>query len=122
MLTIRTKQIEAFRNQSSANFTDLMVEHLREVFPEDCQEMSEEELRDVIRYGTAVADSYGINNVQSVCTYIDLMFIFGYDFDEDPNFPWARAVLLDESLDQDEAMDLLLQYAIMEDEDGFESR
>lgn len=72
-----------------------MVAHVNRCFPQKAQSMKEAEVRETIRYGTNQAAQYAITAQRDVCKYIDLMFVFGRDFDRDPAEPWASAALHD---------------------------
>jgi hypothetical protein len=93
MPVIRHEQMEELNRRQAEKFEDRMVEHLRETFPEPCQEMGEDALREDIRYGMDRAESYGIESEQDVCNYVNLMMALGRDFDTDR--PWARRILTD---------------------------
>jgi hypothetical protein len=47
------------------------------------------------RIGMARARAYGLTNQGPVRFYIELMFMFGSDFDSDPLLPWVREILTD---------------------------
>ena len=58
---------------------------------------SEPALIKTIHAGIDRAATYGIEAEQDVCAYIDMMVLFGDDFDRDPALPWPRAILRDAS-------------------------
>jgi len=95
MLTIRKEQLAVLQKKEVQKFGDRMVAHLTEVFPEKSKALGEGGLREIIRYGLSRAASYRIAAERDVCKYIDLMIVFGRDFDRDPNQPWAGAILND---------------------------
>lgn len=112
MLRIRQEQMEEFNRCEAVKFENRMVEHLEENFPEECEEMGEEAVRETIRYGISRADSYGIEFEQDVCNYVNLMFVLGRDFDTDPGLPWAKRILNDPELDHPtDKMDALYDEA-----------
>ena len=90
MLVIRKEQMESL---AQANFENQIAAHLHEFFPEQCEALGEPEVRKIIRYGFERAESYGIVADGDVCQYIDVMIVFGRDFDTDPELPWAAAIL-----------------------------
>ncbi len=75
-----------------------MTAHLGRCFPARCREMGPAMVRELIRYGITRAARYGIEAQRDVCKYIDVMIVFGRDFDEDPAHPWAQSILGDPSL------------------------
>ena len=70
-----------------------MLVHLRKFFPKQCAALGELQLRETIGHGIRRAAHYGITAKRDVCKYIDLMIVFGRDFDSDKRFRWAREIL-----------------------------
>ncbi len=97
-MVIRQAQMGALADHVSRTFEDRMVAHLNKCFPSECRERGDPEVRAWIRYGIERASAYGITAQRDVCKYIDLMFVFGRDFDRDPNLPWAASILNDRAL------------------------
>ena len=93
MLRIHKQQMDALSTEALHDYEDRLLPHLRKFFPAYCDSLGEERVRGVIRYGIARAGSHDITLEREVCIYIDAMFAFGRDFDEDPALPWAAAVL-----------------------------
>ncbi len=98
MLVIRKEQMDVLDQYMLNTFENLLVDHLNRYFPEKCGELGEEGLRETIRYGIKRAEDYGIVIEHQVSLYINLMFMFNRDFDQDPALPWASEILLDPSL------------------------
>jgi len=48
-------------------------------------------LKDLVRQGIDRAQAHGIRSKKGVWQYVDLMMVFGGDFDE--RRPWASAIL-----------------------------
>ena len=93
MLTIRKRQMAVFAEVEIKKFVESMVVHLKKFFPKQCESMGEPQLRDTIRYGIKRAAAYGITAKRDVYKYVDLMVVFGRDFDTDKRFPWAGEIL-----------------------------
>ena len=114
-IQIRPEQINAFQVSAIENFIDSVVPHLREFFPETCADLGEPDTRAVVRLGIEMAQSYGIDREVFFCEFVDLIFLFGIDFDKDPALPWASEILLDESIqDQLALMDHLWEAGLAE--------
>lgn len=96
-MLIRAEQIEVLQQSLLDDFLGNLEAHLKEFFPEQCAEMGDEALDETIQYGVEVAQSYGLTTAHAFCVYLDLMFLFGEDFDQDPQHPWAADVLSDPS-------------------------
>jgi hypothetical protein len=108
---ITPAQYAALSQDARRRFEDLVIAHLKEFFPERCRPLKEPDLRAVIDYGVKHAAVYNIVSEQGVCTYIDLMFLFGKDFDKHPQLPWACQVLTDPSIDTPETRVYQLRLA-----------
>jgi hypothetical protein len=98
MLRIRPQQMQAFAQATMANFETRMVAHLWQLAPQHCNAVGEEGLRQVVRTGFERAHSYGLTNRGPVRFYLDLMIMLGSDFDTDPQYPWAAALLKDAAI------------------------
>ena len=93
MLTITKEQMAVFRGPAIEDYVKRTVAHLNERFPDKCKEMDEPKLNDLVKYGIQRSASYGISTEADVRRYIELMFIFGSDFDQDPELSWASSIL-----------------------------
>ena len=98
MLTIRKEQMAVFGPLGRKAFEDRMLTHLKKVFPEQSESLGEPKLRETIQYGTQRAAAYRIISERDVCKYIDLMVLYGRDFDKDLNLPWAQVILQNQSI------------------------
>jgi hypothetical protein len=99
MLTIRRAQLAAMERHLRRAFEELMVGHLREHFFDDCLLLGDDGLRNRIHDGIRRAAAWKISVERDVCAYLDLMFLFGDEFDSDPALPWARRILADSAAD-----------------------
>jgi len=98
MLEIRPAQMKVFEEAALLRFEDEMVGHLRQLAPQHCNAVGEEGLRQVIRTGFKRAAGYSLTNRGPVRFYLDLMIMLGSDFDTDPQYPWAAALLKDSAI------------------------
>jgi hypothetical protein len=98
MLTIRKEQMAAFGPLGKKAFENRIVAHLKKIFPQQSEELGNEKMRETIRYGTQRAAAYSIVAERDVCRYIDLMILYGRDFDRDPNHAWAQSVLQNQAI------------------------
>src|SRR5882724_11501034 len=97
-MIIRKQQMVFLSQARTGNFEDRVAEHLNRCFPAECQAMGSKRVLELIRYGIERAATHGVNLERDVCKYIDLMLVFGHDFDGDPNTPWASRILEDSTL------------------------
>ena len=92
-LTIRPSQLAEFSRVEVQKFKSWMLVHLNKFFPRECQSEGETQLRETIQYGIKRAASYGITSKQDVCKFIDLMVLFGRNFDTETRSRWAGEIL-----------------------------
>lgn len=97
-LVIRPEQMRVFQDAAQAQFERDMLSHLAEHFPEQVAALGLVGLQGAIRHGFERATAYGLDSPYAVCAYLDVMFLFGKDFDRDERLPWASAVLTDPSI------------------------
>jgi hypothetical protein len=90
---IRSSQIEQLDRVQEERFEARLAAHLTEHFPEPAGELGPDGVLAAIRHGVRKARGYGIETERDLCKYLDLMFVFGRDFDDDPSLPWASRVL-----------------------------
>jgi hypothetical protein len=107
MLRIRREQMEVFKRLAEERFEDEMYAYLCEAFPDDCGAEGEEQTRENIRAGLRRAEQYGITIENDVARYVELMYVWSPQFDEDPLLPWASAILNAQGLDGTEKVDEL---------------
>jgi hypothetical protein len=93
VLIIRKEQIETLDRAALRAFEDHMVQHLQKFAPRLFEFLGEPSFREVIRLGVKRAGTYGLTTRGPVRLYIELMVMFGSDFDTDPLLRWAAAVL-----------------------------
>jgi hypothetical protein len=114
MLIIRKEQFAVFQKVASQSFESQMLSHIRKCFRKQMEELGEPRMREVIRYGIQRSASYRIRKQRDICMYIDMMIVFGRDFDRDPALPWASRVLEDKSLPGPTGKIIELQKAAVE--------
>src|SRR5438045_8647207 len=93
MVTIRAAQMSIFSQLEVQKFEEWLLLHLKKFFPRQYKASSERQLRQTIQYGIKRAEAYDVKTRRDVCKYIDLMIVFGRDFDIDDRYPWAREIL-----------------------------
>ena len=97
-MVIRQEQMSAFQEDANADFENRMVVHLNKCFPAECQALQEAGVRKTIRYGIDQAAKYDVKAERDVCKYIDVMMVYGRDFDTREDLPWAPRILNDQVL------------------------
>lgn len=108
MLKIRDEQIKAMADAALQNFEKEMVQHIKEFAPKHSEVIEDEGVREVVRLGIERAGDYGFTKRGPIRFYIELMFMFGSDFDTDFQMPWAEGVLTNDLIkDEMERADFL---------------
>jgi len=113
LLIIREDQMKVLSEDAGRRYESRVLDHLRRCFPAQAENLGEEHLRHTIRSGVGKAGAYGIECEREVSMYIDLMVLFGEDFDTDAAYPGARSILQNQALDQQTKMQRL--YALFGD-------
>lgn len=98
MLTIRKAQMAVFGPLGRKAFEERALAHIKKVFPERFEALGEPKLREIIQYGTQRAAAYRIISERDVCKYIDVIILYGQDFDKDSHLPWASSILQNRGL------------------------
>lgn len=93
MFRIRSEQLDIFVELRRKQFEKEVIEHLQRCFPQKCSEVTEEGLLTLIRKSIKKAEKYEIEMKRETVKYIDLSFVFGEDFDNDPRYPHAAEAL-----------------------------
>lgn len=93
MFTINNNQIRALDEHAMRAFEQQLVAHAKTFAPRLVQTTSDEGLLLIVQNGISRAKKYGFTNQGPVRFYLELMLMFGSDFDTDPQLPWATEVL-----------------------------
>ncbi len=86
MLKMRPAQMAAFREAASRSFENEMVEHGKKFVPLLSEEIGEDQLRLAVRRTIERSDYYGFTLKGPIRLCVELMFLFGSDFDTDPQY------------------------------------
>ena len=92
MLHIRPEQLAML---AESYLVAQIADHLAEYLPAHHATLRPAALREHIRDGIIRAHGHGFDDGPSICLYVDLMFLFGREFDREP---WAAAILGDGAL------------------------
>lgn len=82
-----------FAAKRRQEFEIRLERHLIRFFPEQAASLGTDGLHLFIGYGSARASTHGFNTERDICKYLDLMCVFGRDFDSDQRLPWAAEIL-----------------------------
>ncbi len=115
-MLIRDEQMNSLSRYSTEQFLDRVFKHVLEMFPEGVAEIGESGVHQILSTGVARASEYGFTTEYDVVRFVDLMFVFGMDFDQDASLPALSEILSDESYDSatdkmDDLVEVALEYA-----------
>src|SRR4051812_14835589 len=99
MLIIKNKQIRVFEAVSFPSFETKMLNHIEDHFTPMATLLGKDGLRKLIYHGYERAKKYGFATGYEVCLFTDIMILLGTGFDTDPQFPWARDILINRNMD-----------------------
>ncbi len=105
-LIIRDSQMKVL---AAGMFERWLVEHVTRCFPQDAAELGANLLAS-IRERLARAARY-FSSEPDLAAFVDLTFLFGAAFDENPQLPWARQILTAASIDPSRRADALYEQA-----------
>jgi hypothetical protein len=94
-LRIRREQYQALDKATSEDFEGRVIKFLKNAFPGRCRSLGDQGIRDVVRYGTKAAARYGFTRENDQYQFVELIFLLGSKFDQNPNLPWVQAILHD---------------------------
>jgi hypothetical protein len=102
----------ALSDATHERLIDMAVDHIRTALPETYDALGYEGVRESVLIAVQKAEHYGLERWPEIVRYLDVMYILGFDFDDDPYYSWAQQVLTDTDLPPDEKMDTLTAHAI----------
>ena len=89
--------MEALREPVRKRFEDEMLNHLKLNFADEVGDLSETNIRALIRLGVSKAEVYGIVNSDVVCRFIEHMVMHGANFDEDSRYQTSLKNMISDS-------------------------
>ncbi len=110
MLKIQKQQMAAFERESLLELEERVLLQVIEAYPIHHRILGVSPLRAAVHLGFERAGVHGFRFDRSLRTYVDLMFMVGSGFDDDPQLPWAAAALADRA-SKDEATRAELLFA-----------
>jgi hypothetical protein len=112
VLRIRKEQMHVFDLAQEQRFVDRMQQHLARWLPSQYHRAGPDETRGFVREGLERARAHGIHSTRGVARYLRVAFIFGLDFERDPQHAWAATILESEALPPEERAVQLHQAAV----------
>jgi len=106
-LVLRREQVAVLADYCRDAFKQRLLRHLREVFPDETEEMPDPLLWKQVQPAMEKAGKYDIQTEYDVVRFVDLTFLLGPDFDSSPEAPWAGEILRDQQLNGAQKTDAL---------------
>jgi hypothetical protein len=91
MLVLRSVQLRQMEELSRRSFERRLARHLEESFPEECARLGDDEVRRMCSQGVDRAQSHGFRSERDICKFLNLIVVFGFEFDRE--LPWAVEIL-----------------------------
>ena len=98
MVIIRREQMALFDRLPRLLFEKRLIRHFFRFYERECKDLGVDQVHLVIKNGIEKAEKCGYSSQRDIGFFISLMFLFGSGFDNDPQLPWAKSGLLDESV------------------------
>lgn len=118
MLTIRREQMNVFRKQRHERFLDRLARHARRFFPEQTKSFDDGTLRQICRSLVLRGSRYGFETERDLCKFLNVAFVFGEEFDQDPDIPWIRPYLDDDTAGPTLKVNRLYLEALKHEDEG----
>lgn len=109
--TIREEQLVALQKVQERRLVDRAVAYVRRGHPAVCAALDEGSIRASAETALRKRDAYRFDSEETYLAYLDLMYLLGFDFDEDPGCQWVRQRLTDFSLGPRTRLLLLVEDA-----------
>lgn len=95
-MRIRKDQVLAFRDPLTQAFETELLGDISTYFPERHTFLGDAHTRATIRLGIDSSRAHGLQIRRGMAMYVTLMFIVGSYFGDNPLYPWARKILVDD--------------------------
>jgi hypothetical protein len=112
MLIIRSEQMDSLNAHMRERFIKETVAFVRDIFPEQTDQMQTGEMRRFVQEGIEKAARYNILSERDVTLFIALMMGLGVEFDSQEENSRIHGILSSPELDQQEKINLV--YALLE--------
>jgi len=96
--TIRTEQLAALQGIYEQRLVDRAVKYVRRQHPRACASLAESAIRASVETALGKREAFRFDSEETVLAWLDLMYLLGFGFDDDPRCAWARERLADFTL------------------------
>jgi hypothetical protein len=85
--------LQSFEDSARSWFEDEMVAHSMAFSPKLCRILGEDQVREFVRFGIQCAGAHGFGKRGPLRLYLEMMFLYGSNFDTDVQYPAFYRVL-----------------------------
>lgn len=115
MLVIRKEQMNVMSAYMFDKFISKMVVQLRATHSDKTQNKNDESIREFVRASIERANSFGIRTTENLEIFLEYTIEHGLDFYKKPDYAWANSILIDNSIEETEKMNLMNEQQIFGD-------
>jgi len=98
MIVIREKQMKSLSEVSREEFLKRMEVHVKQHFEPVVAPLTNEQIRQVIERQWKRAEGYGLTSELGVCTWLNIVFTLGEDFEKQAVYPWAVILMKNDEI------------------------
>ena len=109
MFKLRKEHLAAFEAHVVNLFLSRVSAHLKAVWPEECADLGEAGLAEIVRSAIQRGATLGLSVEHDLVRYVDLYFILANNFETHPLAGWTRPILADRLLSPRMKLDRLYQ-------------
>jgi hypothetical protein len=109
VMRIRSETMKSFDQYIKDSFSVRMEAHLRQLYPEQIDRLSQKQLQSLIKDGLNGAEWYGIQSEEDTARFLELCVVLGNGFDAQPENAWARSILEEEGQPATDRLDAIFE-------------
>jgi hypothetical protein len=113
---IRNEQMKAFGRAMEQRFAERMLRRLRRNYSSRIAQLSDEEVRGLIRQAIETSRKYGMVTETEVARYLNYVISYGAEFDRTED--WAAAILNTAGLTGRQKLDRIDEYDLFHGRGG----
>lgn len=93
LLKLKKFKLNTISETSESQFEEDMIVILKNLYPQKFEFLGRRILHELVSKGVEAVKDYGFTTNKAKSFYVIAMFLIGSAFDRDPQFPWAKTIL-----------------------------